>query len=210
MLKEIIKSYPYTDYMDDENVTAFFMAYNKLAQEIYDWMVNSRLPVFIGVFNAGDQLKWIAYGIYGQTPPSMVTSKRLVYGPYNTITFNQLAYNVRQRVTKNSQVTTSDDVFKRIMTWNFYKGDGVTFSIPWLKRRVRRFLEGVDGTDINNDQQYGVSVALDGSGGINIILSQSAQTDGYIDLSFAVVFKSAFDNNLLHMPFWAKVKVTVG
>ncbi|MGA3767720.1 hypothetical protein ACPBXC_29065, partial [Escherichia coli] len=51
-----------------------------------------------------------------------------------------------------------DDLFKRIMTWNFYKGDGFYFSIPWIKRRILRFLLGVNGTDILNDQRWSISI----------------------------------------------------
>lgn len=209
MLSTVFKSYTYTQYSDDVNISAFFGAYNKLAQEIYGWLLTADLPIFIGGYNSSDQLYWIAHGIYGQTPPSMVSNKSLSFGPYNTIKYNQLAYNKRKKISENSQIVASDDVFKRIMTWNFYKGDGMGFSVTWLKRRVRRFLEGSLGSDIVNDQQFGVSVTFDGAGGISIKLSTASETAGFINLAFASILSSAFDNNLLHMPFWADVTVTV-
>lgn len=209
MLNKIIEAYQYQQYADDDNIRAFFDAYNNQAQAIYDWMKGANLPIFIGGFNSGSQLNWIAYGIYGQTPPSMVSSKSVTYGPYNTIYFNQLAYNKRKKISTNSQIVASDDVFKRIMTWNFYKGDGFNFTTTWLKRRVRRFLEGSLGTDVVNDQQWGISVSYTGDGGIEIDLSPPDSGDGYVDLSFASILQSAFNNELLHMPFWASVNVTL-
>lgn len=209
MLANPLPSYLYTGFMDDDNVRAFFDAYNSLSQQMYDWFATVNLPIFIGSSNGGDQLHWLVHGIYGQLPPSMVNSKTITAGPYNTILYNQLPYNGWKKTNENTQIVTSDDVFKRILTWNFYKGDGFNFTVPWLKRRVRRFLEGALGTDIVNDQQWGVSVTFDGNGGINITLAVSSQTAGFIDLTFADIFKSAFDNKLLHMPFWANVTVTL-
>ena len=113
MLEDIIKSYLYQQYNDDANLQAFVDAYNKLAKEIYDWMVNSNLPVFIGGYNSGDQLKWIAAGIYGVKPPVLVSSKQRVFGPYNTIAFNQLAFNARHVEDDSEQVVVSDDMLQR-------------------------------------------------------------------------------------------------
>jgi hypothetical protein len=78
--------------------------------------------------------------------------------------FNQLPFNGRKVVNQSEQVVVSDDLFKRIMTWNFYKGDGYYFTIPWLKRRIMRFLTGVDGVDVVNDQRWSISVLFSGSG----------------------------------------------
>ncbi|HAS0833500.1 TPA: hypothetical protein I3292_003484, partial [Enterobacter cloacae subsp. cloacae] len=151
MLEDIIKSYLYTQYNDDDDLQAFVSAYNSMAQEIYSWMVNANLPIFVGVYNSGDQLKWLARGIYGVKPPVLVSGKQTTYGSYNAVMFNQLPFNGRQVVDQSEQVVVSDDLFKRIMTWNFYKGDGFHFTIPWLKRRIMRFLTGADGVDVIND-----------------------------------------------------------
>lgn len=233
MLSDAIKSYPYIEYMNDDNIRAFFDTYNAMSQEIYDWLRTANLPIFAGGYQSGDQLKWIAKGIYGQDFPIMVTGKTSTYGPYNTITFNQLPYNVLKKITVTDQITASDDIFKRIMTWNFYKGDGMHFTIPWLKRRIMRFLNGPEGVDIVNDQQYGVSVVFDTSGDLVITISQmttniidsamfgavaygsnmlgelQTETINNGDFRFANVLKQAFDNGLLHMPFWAKVTLQI-
>lgn len=122
MLDDIIRSYMYTQYNDDDNLRAFFTAYNSMAQGIYDWMVNANLPIFIGDYNTGDQLRWIAHSIYGVLPPVISSSDQQEIGPYNTFEFNQLAFNEYRVIDQSNQVVVSDDLFKRIMTWNFYKG----------------------------------------------------------------------------------------
>ena len=232
MLEDIIKSYLYTQYNDDDDLQAFVSAYNSMAQEIYSWMVNANLPIFVGFYNSGDHLKWLARGIYGVKPPVLVSGKQTIYGSYNAVMFNQLPFNGRQVVDQSEQVVVSDDLFKRIMTWNFYKGDGFHFTIPWLKRRIMRFLTGADGVDVINDQRWSVSVLFSGSGvSISIVKGYRKLTDSSLYNSFtfnsrvfnqktsvlikstnheyASLFKQAFDSGLLHMPFYQPVSVTI-
>ncbi|EPJ7090428.1 hypothetical protein NK529_004892 [Citrobacter amalonaticus] len=232
MLEDIIKSYLYTQYNDDDDIQAFISAYNAMAQNIYSWMVNANLPIFVGGYNAGDQLKWLARGIYGVKPPVLVSGKQTIYGPYNAVMFNQLPFNGRQVVDQSEQVVVSDDLFKRIMTWNFYKGDGFHFTIPWLKRRIMRFLTGADGVDVINDQRWSVSVLFSGAGAsISIVKGYRKLTDSSLYNSFTFnsrsfnqktsvlikstnyeytsLFKQAFDSGLLNMPFYQPVSVTI-
>lgn len=232
MLEEIIKSYLYTQYNDDDDIQAFVSAYNAMAQNIYSWMVKANLPIFVGGYNAGDQLKWIARGIYGVKQPVLVSGKQTIYGPYNAMMFNQLPFNGRRVVDQSEQVVVSDDLFKRIMTWNFYKGDGYYFTIPWLKRRIVRFLTGVDGVDVVNDQRWSISVLFSDSGAsILIIKGYRKLTDASMfnnfsynsqvfnqkksllikstNYEYASLFKQAFDSGLLHMPFYQPVTVTI-
>ncbi|MBM1020718.1 hypothetical protein EIC82_01240 [Enterobacter sp. A11] len=232
MLEDIIKSYLYTQYNDDDDLQAFVTAYNEMAQQTYEWMRQANLPVFVGGYNAGDQLKWIAKGIYGVKPPVLVSGKRSAYGPFNAMLFNQLPFNGRKVVNQSDQVVVSDDLFKRIMTWNFYKGDGFYFTIPWLKRRVMRFLTGIDGVDVVNDQRWSISVLFSDSGAsISIIKGFRKLTDSSIfnassfnarafnqkssiliksnDYEYADLFKQAFDSGLLHIPFYQPVTVTI-
>lgn len=233
ILKDCIKAYLYTNYMNDDNVRAFFTAFNSVSQEMYDWMLAANLPIFIGSSHSGDELRWLVKGIYGQNFPYLVTRKTTSNGPYNTFVFNSLPYNGRKQTTVTNNIATSDDIFKRILTWNFYKGDGMHFTVTWLKRRVMRFLLGVDGTDVLNDTQAGISVIFDGNGGIIIGINSITQyvtnsalygTDQYNgepigsmdvsatingDFQYAGVLKAAFENGLLRMPFWSNVSVNI-
>lgn len=232
MLNEIIKSYLYTQYNDDDDIRAFVTAYNAMAQDIYSWMLNANLPIFVDGYNAGDQLRWIARGIYGVKPPVLVSGKQTIYGSFNAMLFNQLPFNGRKVVNQSEQVVVSDDLFKRIMTWNFYKGDGFNFTIPWLKRRIMRFLTGIDGVDVVNDQRWSISVLFSGSGAsISVVkgyrkLTSSSLYNTYTfnsrafnqktsvlikstNYEYASLFKQAFDSGLLHMPFYQPVSVTI-
>ena len=232
MLEDIIRSYLYTQYNDDDNIRAFVTAYNTMAKNIYDWMKNANLPIFVGGYNAGDQLRWIARGIYGVKPPVLSSGRQLVLGAFNTFTFNTVPSNTRKVINQSEQVVVSDDLFKRIMTWNFYKGDGFYFTIPWLKRRIMRFLTGVNGVDVVNDQHWSISVLFSGEGAsVSIIKGFRKLTDSSVyntqtfnsraynqktsvliksnEYEYASLFKQAFDSGLLHMPFYQPVSVTI-
>lgn len=232
MLENIIKSYLYTQYNDDDDIQAFVSAYNSMAQEVYTWMISANLPIFVGGYNAGDQLKWIARGIYGVKPPVLISGKSQTLGAYNSFVYNQLSFNGYKVVNQSEQVVVSDDLFKRIMTWNFYKGDGYYFTIPWLKRRIMRFLTGVDGVDIVNDQHWSISVLFSDAGAsVSIIKGFRKLTNSGLyntsqlntrafnqntsvliksnEYEYAALFKQAFDSGLLHMPFYQPVSVTI-
>ena len=232
MLEDIIRSYLYTQYNDDDNIRAFVTAYNTMAKNIYDWMKNANLPIFVGGYNAGDQLRWIARGIYGVKPPVLSSGRQLVIGAFNTFTFNSVPFNTRKVINQSQQVVVSDDLFKRIMTWNFYKGDGFYFTIPWLKRRIMRFLTGINGVDVVNDQHWSISVLFSGGGAsVSIIKGFRKLTDSSVynaqafnsraynqktsvliksnEYEYASLFKQAFDSGLLHMPFYQPVTVTI-
>lgn len=47
MLEDIIRSYLYTQYNDDDNIRAFVTAYNTMAKNIYDWMRTANLPILL-------------------------------------------------------------------------------------------------------------------------------------------------------------------
>lgn len=232
MLEDIIRSYLYTQYNDDDNIRAFVTAYNTMAKNIYDWMRTANLPIFVGGYNSGDQLRWIARGIYGVKLPVLASGRQLVLGAFNTFTFNTVPFNTRKVINQSEQVVVSDDLFKRIMTWNFYKGDGFYFTIPWLKRRIMRFLTGINGVDVVNDQHWSISVLFSGGGAsVSIIKGFRKLTDSSVynaqafnsraynqktsvliksnEYEYASLFKQAFDSGLLHMPFYQPVSVTI-
>lgn len=232
MLEDIIRSYLYTQYNDDDNIRAFVTAYNTMAKNIYDWMRTANLPIFVGGYNSGDQLRWIARGIYGVKPPVLASGRQLVLVAFNTFTFNTVPFNTRKVINQSEQVVVSDDLFKRIMTWNFYKGDGFYFTIPWLKRRIMRFLTGINGVDVVNDQHWSISVLFSGGGAsVSIIKGFRKLTDSSVynaqafnsraynqktsvliksnEYEYASLFKQAFDSGLLHMPFYQPVSVTI-
>ena len=95
-----------------------------------------------------------------------------------------------------------------------------------------RFLTGVDGVDVVNDQRWSISVLFSSSGAsISIIKGFRKLTDATMynnftynsrsfnqkkrvliksdDYEYAALFKQAFDSGLLHMPFYQPVSVTI-
>lgn len=129
---------------------------------------------------------------------------------------------------------TTDDVFKRIITWHFYKGDGKVFTIRWLKRRIMRFLEGTNGTAPNIDQTYQVSVSFGVGNQVNITILSGIRTflsgaifNGFamntqafnaIQTSFvpltnfalAPVLKAAIEAGACELPFQYTYVVSIG
>lgn len=95
-----------------------------------------------------------------------------------------------------------------------------------------RFLTGVDGVDVVNDQHWSISVLFSGSGAsISIIKGYRKLTETSMfntstfnrrsynqkqsiliksnEYEYASLFKQAFDSGLLHMPFYQPVSVTI-
>lgn len=160
-----IPSYLYREYADDEDLQAFVSAYNTLAQQYVSWFNNIGLPVYTGPMISGTLLDWVAEGVYGITRPALGSGLNHNIGPFNTYVLNGLPFNTLKRIGVQNVTVTTDDVFKRIMTWSLFRDDGRLFNIRWLKRRIMRFLLGTGGTSPNIDSTYNVSVTF-GTGGL--------------------------------------------
>lgn len=221
----VIGSYLYIQYNDDEDLLEMVQAYNDLSQQIIDWFVALNLPIYTQDPISGDLLDWVAMGVYGQARPVLPAGTSRDLGPLNTYAFNVLGPNMRRTIGPSEYFATTDDVFRRVITWNFYKGDGRTFDVRWLKRRVMRFLLGANGTDPGIDQTYQVSVTFGVAGEVTIRLVSGVRnivraaipntfalntlTPNQIDttwtqyapLANAQIFKAAVDAGVLQLPF---------
>ena len=194
-LANTIKSYLYFEYRDDDDCQAFVDAYNQLTQSYVNWFTSIGLPIYTGVPISGPLLDWVAAGLYGFTRPALTSGASSVSGPFNTWDYNSITFNGRRVTSAGPVYATSDDIFKRCMTWNFYKGDGRNFTVRWLKRRVMRFLIGVNGTAPPVPATYQVSVTF-GVGNrviIDIISGLRRATGGAIFNKFAFN-TTPFDN----------------
>ncbi|MES2048843.1 MAG: hypothetical protein V4447_10610 [Pseudomonadota bacterium] len=196
MLTQTIPSYAYVQYNDDADIVGFVNAFNVMAQEYVDFFNQIGLPIYTGPMIAGALLDWVAAGLYGFQRPAL-----------------------------SGGVLVSDDVFKRIITWHFYKGDGKVFDIRWLKRRIMRFLAGADGTDPGISQTYQISVTFGPPNivYINILSGIGNIQDGfffnqqqfnasefeylkvigttYVDTTMAATLKQAIDAGVCELPF---------
>lgn len=145
-LLRIIKSYLYVQYNDDPALQAFVNAFNEMAQDYLDTFNHLNLPIYSTAPVEAELLDWVAKGLYGFDRPVL---------PLTTV---------------------DDDLFRRVITWHFFKGDGMVFNTTWLKRRIMRFLFGVDGINFNVEQTYRVSVIMDASQNVAIRVIDNFRT----------------------------------
>jgi hypothetical protein len=151
----IIPSYLYQQYSDDSDLQAFVAAYNLLAQRYLNTFNQLNLPVYTNPLITGQLLDWVGQGIYGFSRPSLAAPTAFSgLGVYDTIPYDTNPYSYDIKSGAGQQYTVTDDYYKRILTWNFYKGDGFQYNTTWLKNRVARFLFGLNGAPLEIDQTY--------------------------------------------------------
>lgn len=225
-LAAVIRSYLYEQYADDADLQAFVSAYNAMMQQYISWFISTDLPVYTKATVFGLLLDWVAAGVYGITRPTLPSGRNRNIGPLNTWGPNQMIpLNALRVIGPQDYAATSDDVFKRIITWNFYKGDGNTFNVRWLKRRVMRFLYGDSGVAIPVSETYRISVTFTPPNQVDITLGNSVavitggailnsfglnqmalnqmnlQTTTFAPLPNAAIFKAALESGALQLPF---------
>ena len=146
-LTKTLPAYLYQEYNDDDDLQALVMSYNDLAQAFVDWVNALNLPVYPTL--SGALLDWVGRGLYGLARPTLYSGLIRALGPYNTSGFNSgPVFNDGGIINDVTDVAvTSDDTYKRILTWHFFKADGKETSALWLKKRIYRFLYGVNGWD---------------------------------------------------------------
>ena len=191
---KIIPSYPFVQYRDDPNIVAFFEAYNEMAQEYLDEFNSQSLPYWPSPTLSRKLLDWVVEGIYGETRPLlMVSQEAIAKGAYNTIDYNTIPYAGLKNFVPGATTYVVDDYFKRILTWNFYKADGVQFNIDWLKRRIARFLRGPNGIDPPVTDTFDISV-IPADGVFAITLPDSDDNVGQF-------LKEAIEQGIVKLPF---------
>lgn len=228
-----IPAYLYNEYNDDSDLQAFWAAYNTLAQQYVNWFVQVGLPVYTGPLIVGALLDWVAQGLYGISRPTLFSGRVRDIGAFNTYAFNTIPFDKRKVIGPSQYYATTDDVFKRVMTWLLFKGDGKLFNIRWLKRRVMRFLAGANGTNPNVDETYQVSVSFGVGGEVTIRLIDGIRkvTGGSLfnrftfnscafnaiktsfspmaPLAYALTFQEAVNAGVLELPFQFEWTVAV-
>lgn len=164
-----IKSYVYTQYADDPDISAFFASYNALSQGNLDEINGYQLPIYLN--QSGALLDWAASSIYGIFRPSLSSGGPRPIGPYDTFAFNTEDFDGFRLINSSTNFIADDLTYQRIIQWNTFKGDGYHFTIRWLKNRVERFLRGA----IFPDQTYEVSVAFTTDTDVLISVSETNQ-----------------------------------
>jgi hypothetical protein len=146
-LQQCIPSYLYWQYSDDQDLQAFIASFNSLTQGYLDWFLNTPLGLYTSPNITGPLLDWIGQGVYGIPRPVLSTQSTTKIAGYNSAAYNTVPYNYLSYSASNTASLASDDIYKRMMTWNLYKGDGQMFTMGWLKNRVSRFINGANGAD---------------------------------------------------------------
>ena len=194
MLTQVLPAYLYQQYTKDpynEDLQSFFTAYNTESQTRLDATNNLNLPIYTK--QIAPLLDWTAYSIYGVTRPSLGSPAQFSpLGVYDTIPYDTNAYSRNITTGTSNFYVVNDDIFKRILTWNFYKGDGFQYTTQWLKRRIKRFLLGVDGIDFPIDNTYEISVTYGSNNVITLTVPNYAVTP---------IFISALESGVLNVPF---------
>lgn len=225
-ITKTIPSYLYQEYADDDDLQAFVAAYNGLAQQYVAWFATVSLGVYTSASISGSLLDWVAAGLYGMIRPSLSSGRNRDLGPLNTYGYSVLPLNARRSIGPQNVTVTTDDIFKRIMTWNFYKGDGNEFNVRWLKRRIMRFLTGPNGSAPNVDQTYLISVTFGSGSAVSIRIANGSRiilggalynrfgynamaynalrtqlVTGPNPLPYQAIFKEAVESGVLQLPF---------
>ena len=207
-LSGILPSYAFQEYADDQNIQAFFAAFNAIAQQYQDWFNQINLPIYTGSPIVGPLLDWVAQGIYGLSRPAFPYGVVSTIGPLNTWGMNTYILNSFTVSGAINEFVTSDDVFKRIITWYFFKGDGQYFNIIWLKRRIMRFLLGTAGTDPPIIDIYPIGVSFPGANNVTITITLTNASQ--ITLPVAQLFHAGVQSGALPLPFqWSWTVVLV-
>lgn len=158
-LQQIIPSYLYQEYADDSDLQAFVNAYNTLAQSYLVWFNTTSLGLYTSSYVFGQLLDWIAAGIYGLDRPVFSSGITKFIAGINSGPINAAAINAPTYLQSGTATPVDDDYFKRIITWWVYAGvPNRFFNVMLLRKRVARFLYGVDGTDITLSQAETVHI----------------------------------------------------
>lgn len=187
-----IPSYLYVQYANDDDLQAFVAAYNGLAQQYVTWFASIGLPVYTGL--SGDLLDWVGAGLYGLARPSLSSGVSASTGPFDTLTLDSEVFNYSDVATAPPFVATSDDSYKRMLTWAFFKDDGKTFNVRWLKRRVVRFITSADGGNADTSNTYDVSVVIAGT-------TATITISGALVTPLATILQKGIASGALELPF---------
>lgn len=189
-LQTIFGAYLYEEYQTDENLAAWWQSRNQLTQGYLDWWNSTPLGLYTSANVSGALLDWIGEGIYGIPRPVISTSSTSFLGGLNQFALNSLDLNGNQFRQSGTAQIANDDIYRRVLTWWLWRGDGPYMNVTWLKRRVMRFLSGADGSDLLLSQSP-PSITVSGN---VIAISVPAS-------SIASIMADFLSSDILIMPF---------
>lgn len=189
-LQNVIPSYLYQEYSDDEDLQAFVDSQNAIAQGYLDWFIQTPLGLYTASNINGGLLDWVGEGVYGISRPVLSTGRTFLEAGYNANPYNTVELDGLVYTQTGTASLSDDDIYKRVLTWNLYRGDGQMFNMLWLKNRINRFLNGSNGGDYT---------VLDSPPSITVsgnTFTVTADSGYYFD-----ALQQAYNNNALAFPF---------
>ena len=148
-LAEIIPSYLYQEYATDANLQAFIDTFNAMAQGYLNWFLSTPLCLYTNPNIYGMLLDWVGVNLFGVARPVISNNKTLINGELASVPVATLAMATLFVSKSGTSVIANDDLYKRLITWFQYRGDGMQMSALWLKRRIARFIYGINGSDVD-------------------------------------------------------------
>jgi hypothetical protein len=189
-MQSVYPSYLYAQYADDDDLQAFVQSFNAIAQGYLNWFLENPLGLYTSAGITGPLLDWTAAGVYGLYRPVLASQTTEESAGYDSSVYDTIPYNYLSYSASGSAQQTTDDIFKRIMTWVLYRGDGQMFSLQWLKNRIARFLHGANGSNaavLNYQPSVTVSdgvFSITDFGSSNYTALQLCYDSGFLPLPF--------------------------
>jgi hypothetical protein len=204
-LQNILPAYPYQQYADDVNICAFFTAYNTIASSYLAWQNQVPWSVYTNAGVNGPLLDWIGQGIYGIPRPVFSTLATFFRGAaLDAVPLDTIAIDGSSISETGTAITATDDYYKRVLTWFTYIGDGQHFNAMVLRRKIARFLYGVNGTDITLSQVQTVSIAVQTTPTLEYIITIPSAAN-----PASLYFQDAYNSGVLMLPFMVAATVNI-
>lgn len=204
-LASIIPSYLYQQYADDPSLQAFRDAYNSLSQLYLDWFNQTPLGLYTANTITGALLDWVGQGVYGIPRPIFSTlSTRYLTDSLNELPTNRIATDGSEHQSSGTAAVANDDFYKRAITWATYLGDGRVCSVNAIRKRIARFLYGINGGDITLSQAQKVSIAVATSPSVHYVITIPSAAN-----PAASYFQEGFNSGVLAFPFQLSATVNI-
>lgn len=157
-LADVVKAYLYQQYFDDSDLQGFIEASNATFQGYLNWFRETPLSVYTNPSISGPLLDWVGTGIYDISRPVVSNGSTRYVAAYGSLPYAKNPYLKHVKISNETASIVDDDIYKRVLTWHSYLGDGRNTSIYWLRRRVARFIYGFSGTDVSADYFSKISI----------------------------------------------------
>ena len=149
-LANIIPAYLYDQYSDDENLQGFFEVLNAMCQGYLNWFNETPLALYTNPNVSGPLLDWVGESLYNIPRPVVSNVQQTVKGALASVPLTVLPIAGFQITESGTSAIATDDTYKRVLTWFVYRGDGMQMTVEWLRRRIARFIYGINGTDLTD------------------------------------------------------------